>query len=270
MPTPHPSRMTPHPPRPKGIPKDEWGYCTEYEREAEKVDKRLTQQAKAREAKAAKDARRKRVADRKRREAQDKEWAELISGLNLSPRQETLARAIHQRYPSKLQISEAIMTLYREEWADLNKWERRQFSGRLRRFQYAINLKLQAIDYQLRLTIENGNIFFVDLEQWKRRRPVRPAQRPTTAPGKSDSDRKSEVARCAKLLRCLFKDESLLKHGWLPVGTLNESARLAGFGPSTIRNARKRLRLIPKTVGIGPTQESFVCLPTRKTAKRNR
>lgn len=248
MPVSRPSRAgAPTRPFPKGH-KDR--ISDELAEEADAVDKKLEQLEAARE-KAA-------LAAAARREKKIKDtWDWLRRHFELSRRQEALLRACDGRRPSLIAVIESI---YKVRWNRLGRAWRRKYRSRLRTLQHALNSKLRENAGRQRVATEKGHMQLVAARQWKK-----PRRR--SAP-RAPKKQQSSVTQCATMLLFLLRKRPLLEPGWLPVKNLEGAARRAGYGPSTVKNARKRLGLRSKhSAGYGERGKWLVALPiAKKTA----
>jgi hypothetical protein len=224
--------------------------------EVAEVDKRLAQLAKAREKAAV-------VLAQKREQERQQNWDRLVRFLDLSRRQEALLAAVNGKAPL---YRDAIEAIYRVKWNRLSKRQRVKHFNRLRTLQHALNRKLAAKKRRLRVSMDDKKLRLVRSKNWKK------PHRAIVAGSKGIKRRRFEVPWCAEYLQSLLTGKSKPRGTghWLPVTTLTAAAESAGFRPSTIKAARKRLGLLCKRTGYGARGEWLVCLPPQKGRKPNK
>ncbi len=247
MPVSRPSRAAEPSRPPKGREK-EWAF-DEHEEEKAKVDRKLAQLEEAR-------ARKEETKAQRLEEKERKKWESLKRSLGLARRQELLLRAVDGK---TLTTKEAVETIYKVSWARLSKKTQQKYLGRLRTLQNATNRKLAEKNFSMCVSTVRQAVRLVFVKDWKKRTG--------TAKTKRKRKRGALVTECAQFLRFLFKKGSHLKDGWLPVNVLNRLASREGHGESSVRNARKRLRLVRIFVVSGEEREWRVGFSSSKRPK---
>ncbi len=240
-------------PAPRVRRKNEW---EDWERqEAEAVDKRLEQLEKAREKAAASLPRRQEERRRNRLDG-------LKRDLRLSRLQDTLLRAVDG---TTICAHVAVETVYRVRWHRLSQKRRVKLLGRLRTLQHSLNLKLRDNTHRQRVAMQGGKLRIVSLRVWKKPRASLRIKRRSTALRLEDTIRQLAVTQCVEWLRALLARNS--DDPWVPVAMVNDAARRKGFQPSTVKTARKRLRILRKHVGFGDKGGWLIRLRPQKPTK---
>ncbi len=226
--------------------------------EIDRVDRKIEQLERARE-------RKKELEPQRQRERLKRKWDDLRRYFPLSCRQELLFRAVDGK---KTPCGGVVEAAYGVKWGRLSKKKQSKYLGRLRTLQHSLNQKMIAKSYSLRVTMRRGKMFLIRPKYWKMRRGAQGAGQRAIVRLNRKTDKRSKVARCADFLRSLFvKYQPLLKDGWIPVAMLTEPAERKGYRPSTIKTARKHLRLQCRHVGFGGKGAWEVRLPDQNGAK---